>query len=72
MIRRVEGGRLVYYKLMADAAYWDEHWDKLIRPEYYGLGCDVRVWGHLGPGLVEEQCNEAGTSVSAQLLDISK
>lgn len=24
------------------------------------LGCDVRVWGNLGPGLVEEQCNDAG------------
>jgi glycosyltransferase involved in cell wall biosynthesis len=24
------------------------------------MGCDVRVWGHLGGGLVEEQCNEAG------------
>ncbi len=24
------------------------------------LGSEVRVWGHLDPGLVEEQCNEAG------------
>lgn len=35
VIRRVEGGRLVYYKRTADSAYWDEHWDKLIRPEFY-------------------------------------
>jgi len=24
------------------------------------LGCDVRVWGHLGHGLVEQECDEAG------------
>jgi hypothetical protein len=24
------------------------------------LGCEVRVWGHLGPGFVAEQCNDAG------------
>ena len=24
------------------------------------LGCDVRVWGHLGSGLVEQKCDEAG------------
>lgn len=25
-----------------------------------GLGCDVRVWGNLGGGLVEKMCHEAG------------
>ena len=25
-----------------------------------GLGCDVRVWGHANPGLVVDQCKEAG------------
>ena len=24
------------------------------------LGCDVRVWGHLGSGLVEQKCDESG------------
>lgn len=33
--RTVERGRLVYYKRKADAGYWDQHWDKLIRPEFY-------------------------------------
>jgi SAM-dependent methyltransferase len=43
VVRRVEGGRLVYYKRMADSAYWDEHWDKLIRPEFYAGALDGQL-----------------------------
>lgn len=28
-VRRMEGGRLTYYRQAADAAYWDEHWGAL-------------------------------------------
>lgn len=24
------------------------------------LGCDIRIWGHLGSGMVEQKCDEAG------------
>jgi SAM-dependent methyltransferase len=34
-VRVTERGRLVYYKQKADVGYWNGHWDKLIRPEYY-------------------------------------
>lgn len=33
--RRVEGGRLVYYKQTADAGFWEEVWGKNITLEYY-------------------------------------
>lgn len=33
--RTVEKGRLVYYKRKADADYWDKHWGKRIKPEFY-------------------------------------
>ena len=35
VVRVAERDRLVYYKQKADAGYWDMHWDKLIRPEFY-------------------------------------
>ncbi len=34
-IRRIEGGRLAYYREAADIAYWDKHWGEMIRPEFY-------------------------------------
>jgi len=44
VVRVAERGRLVYYKQKADAGYWDGHWDKLIRPEFY----DRALEGQLG------------------------
>ncbi len=34
-VRRVENGRLVWYKRAADAAFWDEHWATQISNELY-------------------------------------
>jgi len=33
--RRVENGRLVYYRRRADSEFWDQHWDSLINPAFY-------------------------------------
>lgn len=34
-VRRVEQGRLAYYRRAADAAYWEAHWQDHIQPEWY-------------------------------------
>ena len=33
--RIVEGKRLAYYREKADSAYWDQLWNKKLRPDYY-------------------------------------
>jgi SAM-dependent methyltransferase len=33
--RRVEGHRLVYYRVEADAAFWDAHWKPYVSPQVY-------------------------------------
>lgn len=42
--RCVENGRLVYYNLAADGAFWDGHWNTHINPEHY----DWFAKGNLG------------------------
>ena len=44
-VRRVDGGRLIYYKATADADYWDEHWRRNLSSATYRWA----EMGHLGP-----------------------
>lgn len=35
MVRRVEGGRLAYYRAAADERFWDAHWETRVSAETY-------------------------------------
>lgn len=43
VVRIAEQGRLVYYKQKAGVDYWDGHWDRLIRPEYYARALEGQL-----------------------------
>jgi SAM-dependent methyltransferase len=44
MRRRLEQGRLAYYRQAATAEHWDEVWEARISPDYYAAAQD----GHIG------------------------
>jgi SAM-dependent methyltransferase len=61
--RRVEAGRLVYYRAAADAAFWEAHWrGSLTRDSYVGV-----LRGHLGPldGAVRRHLRPGGRVLEA-------
>lgn len=67
-VRRVEDGRLVYYRRAADPAYWDEHWRRHITPATYrtaeegGLGeleAPLTQWLPRDGRILEAGCGSA-------------
>jgi SAM-dependent methyltransferase len=74
--RRVENGRLVYYKQAADAVYWNEHWKNLISSEYYTgaiggqLGRYEEVFTKYLPS--NERILEAGCGLATIVLALQK
>jgi SAM-dependent methyltransferase len=64
VVRRVERGRLAYYKKAANADYWDKFWKKRISPEYFveflkgNLGLKEQIFTKYLP--INERILEAG------------
>lgn len=74
--RTVERRRLVYYKRAADASYWDEHWNTLLRPEFYigAIKGDLGKWENLFTKYLpaDEPILEAGCGLAQWVLALRK